>query len=77
MIDQEALEMMQRCKHEIIILRQQIDYLRPKAEAYDNISSILSLLPPPSRTMGEDLIWTLDKRIQEINQKIKEKEVAK
>ena len=35
MHDHEAIEMMQRCKHEIISLRNEIDRLRPKADAYD------------------------------------------
>lgn len=66
MTDKEAIEMMQRCKHEIIILRQQMETMRPKAEAYDNLAIVLNLLPRPSVGMGEDLVWTLDKRIREL-----------
>lgn len=66
MNDKEAIEMMQRCKIEIVSLRAEIDRLRPKAEAYDDISQILSLLPRRSQGMGEDVVWTLDKRIREI-----------
>lgn len=68
MHDKEAVEMMQRCKHEIIDLRRQIDILRPKADAYDSVAHILSLLPRQSVGMGEDLVWTLDKRIRETEQ---------
>lgn len=66
MNDREAVEMMQRCKHEIISLRNEIDRLRPKADAYDSIAHILSLLPRQSQGMGENIVWTLDKRIREI-----------
>ncbi len=66
MSDNEAIEMMQRCKHEITILRQQLEHLRPKAEAYDNLAAVLNLLPRPSVSMGEDLVWTLDKRMREL-----------
>lgn len=62
----EAIEMMNRCKHEIRDLRAVIDRLRPKAEAYDNFAAIIRLLPQPSVGMGEDLIWVLDKRMREL-----------
>lgn len=62
----EAIEMMNRCKHEIVGMRAEINRLKPKADAYDNITSILRLLPQHSVGMGEDLVWTLDKRIQEL-----------
>lgn len=62
----EAIEMMHRCKHEIKELRGVIDRLRPKADAYDNLAAVLRLLPQPGVGMGEDLVWTLDKRIQEL-----------
>jgi hypothetical protein len=64
--NREAIEMMNRCKHEIRELRIVIDRLKPKADAYDNIVSILRLLPQQSQGMGEDLIWILDKRIKEL-----------
>lgn len=62
----EAIEMMNRCKHEIMGLRATIEHLKPKAEAYDNIAAVLRLLPQPSVGMGEDVVWTLDKRIREL-----------
>lgn len=62
----EAIEMMNRCKHEIVGLRAEIDRLRPKADAYDNLASVLRLLPQPSMGMSEDMIWILDKRIREL-----------
>ena len=67
--NREAIEMMIRCKQEIITLRTTIDRLKPKADAYDNLVVVLSLLPRPSVGMGEDLVWTLDKRIRELQPK--------
>lgn len=64
--NQEAIEMMNRCKNEIISLRATIDRLKPKADAYDNIATLLRLLPQPGIAMGEDVVWTLDKRIREL-----------
>lgn len=64
--NREAIEMMTRCKHEIQSLRAQIDRLKPKADAYDNLAIVLSLLPRPSVGMGEDLVWVLEKRMREL-----------
>jgi len=66
---QEAIEMMNRCKQEIIGLRATIDRLKPKADAYDNLVVVLGLLPRPSVGMGEDLVWIIDKRIMELTPK--------
>lgn len=67
--NQEAIEMMNRCKHEIIQLRATIANLKPKADAYDNIAAVLRLLPQPNIGYGEDLVWILNKRIQELQPK--------
>lgn len=67
--NQEAIEMMNRCKEEIRGLRAQIDRIKPKADAYDNLACVLRLLPQPSQGMGEDLVWILDKRIRELEPK--------
>lgn len=64
--NKEAIDMMNRCKEEIRSLRSVIDRLKPKAEAYDNLATLLRLLPQPSVSMGEDVIWILDKRIREL-----------
>lgn len=66
MNDKEAIDMMRRCKDEIAQLRVALDRLKPKADAYDSVASILRLLPQPSIGMGEDLVWILDKRIREL-----------
>ena len=65
----EFIEMMNRCKHEILGLRATVDQLRPKADAYDNLVIVLHLLPQPGIGMGEDLVWRLDKRIRELTPK--------
>lgn len=62
----EAIEMMTRCKQEIMSLRAQIDRLTPKADAYDKLAIVLGLLPRQSVGMGEDLVWVLDKRMREL-----------
>lgn len=69
MSDQEAIEMMNRCKHEIVSLKAHIERLRPKADAYDNIAQLLAMLPRQSVGMGEDLVWVLEKRIRELTPK--------
>lgn len=63
----EAIEMMNRCKQEIVGLRQQIAVLAPKADAYDKMAIVLDLLPKRSQGMGEDVVWTLEKRIRELS----------
>jgi hypothetical protein len=67
--NREAIEMMTRCKQEIAGLQAEISRLKPKADAYDNIATVLRLLPQPSIGAGEDLLWVLDRRIQELKSK--------
>ena len=69
MSNREAIEMMNRCKNEIVHLRQHIDHLKPKADAYDNLAIVLGLLPQRSQGMGEDMVWVLEKRIRELTPK--------
>jgi hypothetical protein len=47
-------------------LRATIERLGPKADAYDNLATILRLLPQPSQGVGEDLVWILEKRIRKL-----------
>lgn len=72
--NREAIEMMERSIEEIRSLRNVIASLRPRAEAYDAICTILDLLPKRSIGMGEDLIWRLQKRIEELQPKPAAKE---
>lgn len=69
MDDKEAIQMMQRCVHELRDLRRQRDALAPKAEAYDVLQTVVSLLPRPSQGMSEDIVWVLEKRIKELEPK--------
>ena len=66
MRDQEAIKMMERCAEEIASLRRHIEQLAPKAEAFDAITQILGLMPRRSVSGGEDLVWTLRRRIEEL-----------
>ncbi len=72
MRDKEAIDMMRRCSGEIKMLRSQIESLKPKAEAYDSLRTVLNLLPQPSQGRGEDLAWQLDKRILDLESMDKE-----
>jgi hypothetical protein len=63
--------MMKRCREEIQCLRHQIAQLEPKADAYDNLVIVLRLLPRPLVGVGEDLVYTLDKRIREVSDMMK------
>ncbi len=65
----EAIQMMERCKHEIRDLRATVAHLKPKADAYDSLASVIRLLPQPSQGMSEDMVWVLDKRIRELQPK--------
>lgn len=62
----EFIAMMRRCSEEIRLLRRQIGELQPKAEAYDNLACVLGLLPRQRTAAGEDLVWSLEKRIKEL-----------
>lgn len=73
MTKSETVDMMRRCASEIRQLRQQVAALQPKAEAYDSINSVLGLLPRAPQGYSEDLAWTLDKRIREMEAKTEEK----
>lgn len=64
--NKEAIDMMNRCIHEIKNLRARIALLEPKAAAYDDMSTIIRLLPKPAQGYGEDLVWNLNKRIKEL-----------
>jgi hypothetical protein len=67
--NKEAIEMMLRCKQEIVSLRATIDHLTPKADAYDKLAIVLGLLPRASVGMGENIVWILDKRMRELEPK--------
>lgn len=68
---QEFIEMACRASAEIKSLREQIAILEPKAHAYDQLSTVLGLMPRHSRSYGEDLAYMLDKRVAELSKEIK------
>ncbi len=67
----EFIEMARRASAEIKSLRGQIAVLEPKAQAYDQLSTILGLMPRQSRGDGEDLAYMLDKRVAELTKENK------
>jgi len=69
MEDKEAIDMMQRCKNEIMMQRNQINALTPKAEAFEMLSQVMGYLPRKSQGYGEDLVWVLEKRIRDLQPK--------
>jgi hypothetical protein len=72
MEDKEAIEMMQRCIEEIQTQRMLVERLAPKAEAYEVIRDISrAMLPRTSQGYGEDLVWRLKKKIEELQPKPK------
>ena len=72
----EMIEMMQRCKSEIVDLRRQVERLQPKADAYDNLATVLRLLPRQSHGMSEDLAWALERRIEKLTRDEKDADAA-
>ena len=69
MEDHEAIQMMQRCVHELRQLRKDRDALRAKAEAWDILSTVVGLIPGRGISMDEDLAWRLEKHIEELQPK--------
>lgn len=66
MTDKDIIDMINRCIEEIKMLRGRIVSLEPKAHAYESVTKILDLLPKPSQGHGEDLLWRLEKQVQEL-----------
>lgn len=72
MEDREALDMMRRCRDDIKRLRDERDRLTVPAEAYGVIRDIVRMsYRGNSVGMGEDVLWTLEKRIREIEEAMK------
>jgi len=59
------LKMMQRCKSEILGMRNRIGNLEPKAHAYDTISKMVGIMAPQGGGYAsEDIVYTLDREIE-------------
>jgi virulence-associated protein VapD len=71
MMEQEFIEMARRCLMEIKQLRQEVETLRPRARAYDDMSKMLAVLVPQQpQGYGEDVAWILERRIREVENDI-------
>lgn len=66
----EQAQMLMRVGEDIRQLRNEIDRLRPRAEAYDAIASILGLLPKRLQGAGEDCLWQVERKLREIQAEI-------
>ena len=77
MNDKEAIDMMQRCLEEVRSLRAQIEHLAPLADAYVALRDVIRMAGPRNgaSSMGQDIIWTLQKRIAELEEANKSKPV--
>jgi len=71
MEDKEAIDMMQRCIDEIETQRRIVEHLSPRTEAYEVIRDIVRMQPQRTQGYGEDLVWRLKKRIEELQPKPK------
>lgn len=73
MHDKEAIEMMSRCLQEIEDLRNQREFLSPRAEAYEIIRDVVRMSGTRGGVMsaGESISWTLKKKIAELQEKIR------
>jgi predicted RNA-binding Zn ribbon-like protein len=69
--DKEAIDMMQRCLAEVRSLRAQVEHLSPLADAYIALRDVVRMATPRNGAMaaGQDIIWTLEKRIRELEPK--------
>jgi hypothetical protein len=64
------IKMMRRASAEIKELRKIIDAIGPRAEAYEMIKKILSMVPGPGSSAGEDVAWTLDQEANKLEDKL-------
>ena len=78
MNDKEAIDMMQRCLEEVRSLRAQVEHLAPLADAYVALRDVIRMAGPRNgaSSMGQDIIWTLQKRIAELEEANKPKPEA-
>lgn len=65
----EMIDLMSRCRDEIRHLRNIIDRLSPKAEAWDRMGVVLNMIPQRTGGMSEDLAWFLDQHINALQNK--------
>lgn len=66
MQDTETLQLLRVCREEIVALRRQVDELMPRAEAFESIRQVLGMIPRASGGFSPDILWLLNKRIEEV-----------
>jgi hypothetical protein len=58
----DACFLLQAAKEEIVSLRRQIQFLEPKAEAYDTLRKVIGLMPASNGIgYGRDVNWDIDR----------------
>lgn len=62
----DAAQMMAMVRGEILELRAEIARLAPKAHAYDQLCTVLNLLPNQSQAYGEDIARRLERAIDDL-----------
>lgn len=66
MTPDEQVDMLRRCRDEIVLLRGHIARLEPKAEAYDALVKVLRFIPNPPQGYAEDVVWRIEREIETI-----------
>lgn len=59
-------EILYRIRYEIKLLQTEVSYLRPKAEAYDVLCTVLGFLPKQTQGMSEDILCSINKEIDKL-----------
>lgn len=61
----EYIEMMKRCRGEILGMRNEIGRLQPQAEAYKTIRQMVGIMAPKEGGYAsQDLVYVLDREIE-------------
>jgi hypothetical protein len=66
----DMIKMMRRSASEIKDLRKILDAIGPRAEAYEVIKKILSLVPGPGMGAGEDYVYTLEQEAKKLEERL-------
>lgn len=66
MENKEAIQMLARCKGEIISLRKRLAEVEPKADAYDQLRTVIGMLPKQPQGYGEDVVWIIDSEMKKL-----------
>lgn len=72
-----ALNLLHNARSEIMVLKQQIRELRPKAEAYEALLIVMGLLPQQSMQMSQDLPASIEKFTTSVDADRRKREAEK